>query len=258
MALNAPVTIYGPTAEALTNATKSADSQQVGQPPRLGGRGEQFVYNLWNGMQALATEGSYWTASTATPGTGIALSVAAGVAFADTQALLVINNTATLGGPTIYLDFVKVIVTTAPATATSWSCAHRIDSATRGTAGTQLGATGTNARPSNMSYAGNSIGQVFALGASAVSVAASANVRNVGRNTLRGQIPVVLDDITIKYGSSENAAGGVGISQATVGGITVYAPVIAIGPQQSYVLNEWAAGRTGALSGELMIGWVER
>ena len=258
MALNAPVTIYGPTGEALTSVARSADGQQVGQPPRLGGRGEQFVYNLWNGMQALATEGSYWMAATATPGTGITLSVATGVAFADTQALLVLNNTDSLGGKTIYLDFVRVIVTTAPATATSWSCAHRIDSATRGTAGTQIGATTTFARPSNMNYAGNSIGQCFALGASAVSVASSANVRNAGRNTLRGQIPVVLDDITIKYGSSENAAGGVGISQATVGGITVYAPAIAIGPQQSYVLNEWAAARTGALSGELIIGWVER
>lgn len=261
MPLSAPVTPYGPTAESIAAVAKSPDSVQgPGIPPRWGSRGEQFVYNLWNGMQALAMEGSYYVAATATPGTGIVLSVATGTSFSDTQALVCINNTDTAGtnGRTIHLDFIKVIVTTAPTSASSWSAAHRIDTATRGSNGTQLGAVSTSPRPTNTLYATSAAAQVFALGASAVSVAASTNVRNVGRNTLRGQIPVALDDIVIKFGSAEMAAGGVSISQSTVGGITIYAPPVAIAPGHSYVLNEWATARSAALSGEMVVGWVER
>ncbi len=60
------------------------------------------------------------------------------------------------------------IVTTSPTNATNWQFAHRVDAATRGTAGTQLGAVGTAPRPANMNIAGSAVGQVFALGASAV------------------------------------------------------------------------------------------
>lgn len=257
-ALNAPVTLYGPTGEVISTISKLADGSAL--PPRMGNRGEQFVYSMFADMKALAMEGSYYVAATATPGTGITLSVATGTTFSDTQALLVLNNNDSVGttGRNIYLDFVRIIVTTAPTSASSWSCAYRLDQATRGTNGTQLGATGVYPKPTNMNVGTSPAGAAYALGGSAVSVAASSNVRNVGRNTLRGQIPVVLDDITIKFGSADQSAGGVGISQTTVGGITVFAPPILIGPGQSFVLNEWAAARSAALSGELIVGWIER
>src|SRR2546426_1070193 len=126
----APVTIFGITAETLTTISKVPDNNQgPGTPVRLGSRGEQFAMNLWNGSQALAMEGSYWIAATATPGTGIVLSVATGTTFADTQALLCINNTDAVSaqGKNIYLDFITVICTTAPTNTTADFVAHRID-----------------------------------------------------------------------------------------------------------------------------------
>ncbi len=258
--MGAPVTNQATPAQALLSQAPIPDNSQSGVGLRSGSRGEQFVYNVWNGMQALAMEGSYWIAATATPGTGIVLSVATGTSFSDTQAMICVNNTDSVGpnAKTIYLDFITFIVTTAPTNQTIGFLAHRIDSALRGTAGTLLGATGTAARPSNMNYAGSSVGQAFALGGSAVSVAATSNVRNVGRNIYRGQIPVVGDHITVKFGSAEMAAGGVNVAASTASGITIFAPAIAIGPQQSYVMNEWATARSAALSGELVMGWVER
>lgn len=254
----APVDVYGITQELLASTTR--DPEQTSQQMRVTARGEQYVKSLWNGMQALAIEGSYWIAATATPGTGITLSVATGTSFSDTQALLVVNNTdaVTQNGRMLILDFLTIVVTTAPTNATLMHVAHRIDSQTRGTAGTRLGASSTDPRPTNMNIAGSAIGQAFAMGGTAVSVAASANVRNVGRNLLRGQIPVVGDTITIKFGSAEMAAGGTNLAASTASGITVFAPPVVIGPQQSYVLNEWTVGRSAALSGELIVGWVER
>lgn len=261
----APVTIYGSNGQALSSIAPVADNVTGVTPVRLGNRGEQFSLSLFNGMQALAMEGSYWIASTATPGTGIVLSVATGTTFADTQALIVLNNndttTASAIGKTIYLDFITIVCTTTPTGTTVDYVAHRIDSAVRGTAGTKLGANSTDAKPSNMAFSGTSVGSAYALGASAVSVAASSNVRNVGRNVIRSASTpswVIGDHVTIKFGSAEMAAGGVSIGATTASGITVFAPAVAIGPGQSYVMNEWATARSGALSGEIVMGWIER
>ena len=255
----APVTNYGVVAQAASAITPISDNAQgTGSAFRLASRGEQVAINIWNGMHSLAMEGSYWVASTATPGTGIAISVTTGTTFSDTQALICLNNTDTLGGKTIYLDFITMVITTVPTSATSVHLAHRVDAVNRGTAGTQLGANLVAPRPSNMNFAGTAIGQCFALGASAVSVAAaSATVRNLGRNVLRSQIPVIQDQYTIKFGAVENASSP-NIGATTAQNMTFYAPPIAIGPQQSYVCNEWAVARSAATSGELIVGWVER
>lgn len=250
--------VYGVTQELLASTEK--DAEQAEQRFRVDSRGSQFVANLWNGMQASSIEGAYWIAQTATPGTGITLSVATGTSFSDTQALLSINNTDSVNqnGKSIILDFITIVVTTAPTSATLMHLAHRIDSQLRGTTGTRLGANSTSPKPSNMYIGGNSIAEVFALGGSAVSVAASSNIRNMGRNLVRGQIPVVGDHLTIKFGSAEMAAGGVNVAASTASAITLFAPPIVIGPQQSYVCNEWTVARTAALSGELIVGWIER
>ena len=256
----APVLIYGYTGEALLSAPRSPDSPDIPQDVRLAGRGEQIMMNLWNGLQGAAMEGSYWLASTLTPGTGIALSVATGTTFLDTQALLGINNTDQSTqqggqGKSIYPDFILITVTTVPTSATSEHVAHRIDNGQRNSAGTQLGASGVNARTSNMNFGGNSVAQVLALPTVA---AATAAVRNVGRNVLRTQIPVAFDQYFIKFASQENAAGGVSVGAAAASVITVFAPPVVIGPNQSYVMNEWAVARSAALSGEVVVGWIER
>lgn len=258
----APVTLYGSTGEIVSTIGRSVDG--TSSVVRLASRGEQFAMNLWNGMEGLAMEGSLWCAQTATPGTGITLTVATGTTFSDTQALICINNTDTAlsaggTGKSIFPLLVNVICTTLPTGGAAHHVAHRVDpTQNRGTAGTQLGAVGTAPKSLNSGVGGNSIAQVFALGASAVSVAASSSVRNCGRNIIRAAQWLAGDDVRIVYGAREMAAGGVGIGTNAVSAISVFAPQIEIGPGHSYVLNEWEVSRSGALSGELFVMWAER
>jgi hypothetical protein len=79
--------------------------------------------NRFVGQEALADEGSTFTATNATPGTGIAL--AANVtAFSDTNALFVINNTESAANPSakrIFLDSIKLFLTTARRRRSRWN-----------------------------------------------------------------------------------------------------------------------------------------
>lgn len=258
----APVTIYGAAQEALSSAPRIVDGADI--DTRFASRGELIVENLFNGLQGLAMEGSYFLASTATPGTGIVLSVATGTSFSDTQALLCINNNGLAGlqSPSIYLDFITLICTATPTGTTAQYVAGRLDPAqTRGTAGTQLGATGTSPRSCNSAFAADAAAGIFALGASAVAVAASSNVRNGWRAVLRAASTpswVVGDHVTLKFASQEMAAGGVNLGATTASGITVFLPPVVIGPGASFVLNEWATARSGALSGEVVVGYAVR
>ena len=262
----APVTIYGIIADALASIGRkfdNTDPNSGGVPVRLSARGEQFSINMWNGLEALAQEGSLYCAQTATPGTGIALSVTTGTTFSDTQALICMNNTDTVvayggTGKSVYPLLVTIICTTLPTSGTTHHIQGRLDTQPRGTAGTLLGANGTTPRPMNSGMGTSAVGQVFALGASAVAVGASANVRNVGRGIIRAAQWLVGDQVNIVYGARESAAGGVGIATNAVSEITVFQPQVVIAPGHSYVLNEWETARAAAISGELFVLWAER
>jgi hypothetical protein len=255
--MTAPVEVFAGTNEAILSSTKRPDG--VNQNFRLASRGEPVVLNLFNGQHGLAMEGSYFVAQTATPGTGITLSVATGVTFSDTQALVAINNTELSSGSTggagqgksIFLDFISFVVTTVATAQTSHHVAHRVDSGNRASAGTIL-----TPHPSHMGFGGSSVAQVYT--GNPTIAAASAFVRNVGRNVCRSQIYVVQDQVIIKFGSDSMAAGGVGVGSTTATVITLYAPPVVIAPGQCYILNEWAIARSAALSGEVTIGWFER
>lgn len=256
----APVLLYGARGEALLSAPRSADDPDGAQNVRVMGRGELYVANLFNGQGALAAEGSYYVASTATPGTGITLSVATGTSFSDTQALLGVNNLDTTSGgggaagqgKSVYLDFIAFVVTTVATAQTSHHLAHRRDSTyQRSTAGTILVPKNVNGLYGNTPVAEVRTGNPTVA-------AASAQVANLGRNVARSQIYVVQDMVIVKFGAQEMAAGGVGVGSTTATVITVYAPQIVIPPGQSYVLNEWAVARSAALSGEVIVGWYER
>jgi len=249
----ADVTVSGTTGEAITTATRRDDNSD--QEIRLGARGEQIVENLFNGTAGLAMEGSYFVAQTATPGTGIAITATAQTTFSDTAALLGINNLDTNPfvsgqGRCIYLDYVQILVTTVPTSETSDHIAHRLDLGMRNSAGTAI--TG---RPVHGGYGTLPMGQVLLLPTVA---AATANVRNLGRNILRTQIPVAFDQYIIKFGSQENAGGGVSVGSTAASVITVFAPQVVIPPGWSYVMNSWGVARAAAMSGEVTVAWYER
>lgn len=247
-----PFQPQGIVAEALSDAARVGATLE--RPMRLHPRGEQFTLNLFNDTKTLLMEGSYYVASTPTPATGIALSVATGTTFADTQALVGINNTSLVSAPvTLYLDFIAFVVTTAPTAATSHDIAHRIDTGLRSSGGTVV-----NPVNANMNYANGSLGRVFA---NPTVVAATGNVRHLGHATIRKAAApayIVGDLVVVKFGGVEWSNALANFTLTTQTAIVIPAPPIAIGPQQSYVMNEWAAARSAALSGELFVGYVER
>lgn len=253
--MEAPVLIHGITGEALLSVQRIGDGISV--PFRINGRGEQYVLPIVSDMKTALMEGSYYIASTPTPGTGITLSVAAGVTFSDTQGLVGINNIDTgvvIGGQAkrIFLDFIMWHVTTVPTAATQHDIAGRIDTGARSSGGTVV-----NPVNANMDYSNQSVGRIFA---NPTVVAASNNVRNLFHYIAKkAAAPAyIVDDVVIlKFGGVDWSS----ISNiiATTTGITVIpCPPVAIGPGQSFVLNEWAPARSAALSGELFVGYVER
>lgn len=251
-----PVLVHGITGEALLSQQRTVDGQA--QDARLFSRGEQAVINLFNDTKGLVNEGSYFVASTPTPGTGITLSVATGTTYSDTQGLLSVDNLDTgkiQGGQSkqIYLDFISFVVTATPTAATQHDIAYRIDNANRGTGGTVVAV-----QNANMAY-GNAT--MASIRANPTIAAATANVRTLGHQTIRKAAApayIVGDLVIIKFGGIEmsNALANFTLTTQTI--IIVPAPPVAIGPGQSFILNEWATARTGALSGEISVGFVER
>lgn len=255
---SAPVKIYGFTGEVISSVPRIGDGNE--QTMRLGGRGEQFNLPVFNDAKTLAMEGSYFTASTPTPNTGITLSVATGVSFSDTQSLLVVDNTDSNKvqggqGKRIYMDFIMFVVTATPTSSTQHDIAHRTDSQNRWTSG------GTQVVPvnNNSDFPNATAARIYA-GATTIA-AASGNVRHFGHYTIRKAAApnyIVGDLVVIKFGGVEWSNALANFTAVAQTAIVVPAPQVTIGPGHSYVLNEWAAARTVALSGELFVGYVER
>ena len=98
-----------------------------------GGRyGEQYVLPLISTKHLPADEGSYFIATNPTPGTALAYNVQA--AFSDTVPLLYIQNNDSKANPLakrLYLDYIKLICTVAPASSTGARFAAKTDPALR-------------------------------------------------------------------------------------------------------------------------------
>ena len=94
-----------------------------------GGRyGEQYVLPLISTKHLLADEGSYFIATNPTPGAALAYNVQA--AFSDTVPLLYIQNNDSKANPLgkrMYLDYIKLICSVAPASSTGARFAVKTD-----------------------------------------------------------------------------------------------------------------------------------
>ena len=221
--------------------------------------GNQYSVNLYNGMHALAAEGSMWIATTPTPGTGITGTAATGTSYTATQALLVLYNSENqptgMSGRRVILDFITLICTAAGTASTSCHLAHQVDNGNRYSSG------GSALTPVNPNMDIGSAGAVGKLYAGVVTATASTSaVRFIHRNIAKiAAAPAWLvgDSLTIKFGTQENG-GASSVSATVAANMTIYAPPIILGPNQSYVLNEWSPARSAAQSFEFIVGWIER
>src|ERR1043166_707849 len=97
---------------------------------RAGRYGETIVSPLWPNDQALADEGSFVVAQLGSGATALQLGLSA--SFSATAAAFVLQNSDSSsfdGGKRLYPRYLKLLVTTAPTSATSWLYATVIDPA---------------------------------------------------------------------------------------------------------------------------------
>jgi hypothetical protein len=239
--------VFGLVGQGLPTATADASQAQI----RVGRYGEQIVIPLSMGMSGLANEGTYYRTTNQVPGTATAYSITN--AFSATAGFAVIRNTDSAGGKRMFMDYIRLICTTVPASATSAQFAVSVDSTNRYTSG------GTALTPlnSNMVSANAAIGTCH-IGTPTVA-AASGSVRYLSRGVLFGVIPVVQSEFVINFGATDSGTGTLGGTTAVRVGVPVGPVVLGPGATHSLVLHLWfPANATTAPQFEFEAGWWER
>ena len=219
---------------------------------RMGRYGEGIVEPLFNKNQACAGEGSFFVNCSPTVGTGVKLQGDTTTAFvATTPSILIVNQNAA-GGKSIYLDYVRLLMTAAGAGLATLNCNILVDTVSRySTGGTDVSANSKNTN------AGSSIASGAKIYYGATALAATAS-RQVGRAVLRGAIPVVNDQYVLNFGNGGGTNAGV-----TDGTTTVmqkefnFAPIV-LAPGTSCLIHLWAASMSTSPSCEYEIGYIER
>lgn len=217
--------------------------------------GDLTVQPLINKNHLLADEGSYFVATNPTPGTGIAFAVNASVSETAGYFLAVINGSSQ-GDPSaksIYLDYLRLIPTVAPASGTSGRFFWKSDVAAKYTSG---GSTLTPVNPNS----GNGNTSVASVKAGALTTAAASGVaRLLSHGVLRGAIPVVNDEYVFDFGGAEVAGGSMITSGTNVQRMGIPVPPIVVGPGMMVGLQLWFPSNSATgLSAELELGFWER
>ena len=204
---------------------------------------------------SLADEGSYYHVTNPTIDTTVGYGVLA--AYAATTPAFLVVNTAVAGGRTIFLDFLTLRVTVAPASATNWKYVVDVDSTQRISTAPTGGANRTSeVNNINPLMPNDFEGQVWAFtGGTVLTVMAASNARKVAHGPWANSIPVALDEMTIQFGNGAIGATPV----ATVGRRVVGAGPVIIPPGCSAAIHMYGASNaiTG-MSAEYSMGLWQR
>ena len=225
--------------------------------------GDQIADLLTSKQHKLAGEGSYFMSRTPTIGTGIA-GVTTLTTFTPTSPFMILFNGNPVGGRDIFLDYLSLTCTATAASTTSLFLATALDSTQRyGSAGSGSGNTGLSTAllgpyATNLAAGTQSQAQVY-MGA-LVALAASPQVRIMSNRLVRQQIPVVLDQYIVNFGTDAAPTPlPPQVLSAAVPSVSVVAhQPVCVPPQSSFLLNYYGAGMAAAPSFEGEIGWIER
>jgi hypothetical protein len=236
---------------------KTVDGQPVLQRgSRFGGN---YVYNVLSGVNALADEGSYFTAQNPTPGTGVAHALT--TTFTNTAALFSFFNKAPPDGARIYLHYARLIFTAVPATSTVHDFVVDIDTSLN-RAPTANNTTITPVNPNGDDGTQSLCGlQAFNAGSLTVPASTAATRRAARFRAVTGQV-IAGDCILIQFGSLDFAQSRsplTAVRATDPGFILVNAPPVILGPGNYGTLLRWSATETTtAPSFEYELGWWER
>ena len=228
--------------------TATAESGQV--QTRVGRYAETFTNPLGRPLVSLADEGSYFKAINPTPDTGISMSVNAG--FLTTNAAFMIFNGS--GGSTrLYMDYIRLIVKTVPASAVRSEVVLAIDDTSRySSGGSTLTAVNTNMDDTTASIATVRFG--------ALTLAAEgANVRRIVRAKMFQAILVAESEFLFTFGAEEGYNAPQTITGTTALKVGIPLGPAIIGPGDNLMMHMWHPSNsvTGAAF-EVEVGWWER
>lgn len=222
----------------------------------------QKVSSVWSDDMTLAEEGNFWVLTNPTIGTAISQTICvddaatASSTHAQFAPALLMYNTDVAANPnavSIYPRYIKLIVATAPASATNWKYSLRLDPVARYSSGGSL-INPVNPNPNSQKV---SKAQTY-FGAIVPTALPSSNSRLVATGTLDTAIPVVGDQYLLKFGNAEitmdQLNGG-----TTAKNMTFLLPPVVIPPGWSMALDLWGASNAvTAAAYEFEVGYVER
>ena len=214
--------------------------------------GDALVQTLSASKFGLSDEGSFYVCINPTIGTTVAFPVMA--SFSDTAPTILVMNTDLPGGRNIFLDYLRLLPTTAPASGTCARFAIKVDTVSRTPTG---GSNPITPQQLNLSQP-NDAGAVvhFPTGGTALTVpAATGGARVVANGSLRSVIPVVLEEITLSFGQDFTGSG----SPSTATKESAQAAPIVIPPGCSAAIHIWFPSNSiTGLSAEYELGFVQR
>ena len=203
--------------------------------------------------------GNYWVTTNPTPGTALAGAVSA--SYSATTPFLYLFNSASAGGKSVYLDYIKLICTVAPASGTIAYYALVADQAARALSVDHTSAltpVGPNQTTSTTAASVLTVNAQNSATASTIAAASSA-VRVVGRGAIGG-IPVVGDELVIDFGPDaylpyNGATATVATPARRISGT---APVV-LDPQACLMVALWFPSNSATgISYELEMGHWEQ
>jgi hypothetical protein len=221
----------------------------------------QKVANIWNSDHAAADEGSFFVALNPTSGTGIATTTSvvddaatASATHAQNVPVMYIQNGYNAGDPngkSIYLKYLRMIVTAAPTSATDWYMSIRSDTTPRYTSG------GSLIVPANINT-GSAVASaaIIRFGAVVTTPLPSAASRLLARAEVQSSIPVVKDQWMFTFGDQTMPTNILTATGAK--NINVPSGPIIVGPGCNIAIGMWGTANAGAPAWEFELGYVER
>lgn len=237
-----------------------------GAGQRMGRYGEMGVLNYYADQYAVALEGSYFIFSNPTPNTAIAATTSlTNFASGGTKPYLVISNNNVAGGPSIELDYLKLIVVGLPTTATNQQIAITLDTAANKlptTAGTAITPVNVNPGSGIVSNANIQAGAITTAADSAFARLVFQDFTEPG--TAATPCAVLGDTYVAKFGSIEHASGSGQLQPVAAGTplaskiITGGGPPIIAPPGWAIVVKLFGIGTAAAPSFVFEGGYRER
>lgn len=217
--------------------------------PRMDGYGDTMAIAVTNKEWGFADEGSYFTAISPTPGTGI-IGHAAPTTFDETKPYLYVYNGT--GNLRLYPQFLRLHDTAVSVGGTRMQFTITEDVGNLYTSG----GTAATISSVNTETGVSAVGSIIAFQGAVVAAAATSARRILGNYCLRGTIDVVEDTYQFTWGSTDSFVSGSRV--ATVMDMAQPLPPMVIGPGKCLKVHQWQSGQSTGPTFEMVLGFVLR